>query len=283
MKETSIRSPAAHVRSEEHPSANPHDDLPIERPLDEPEPSRLILAPSASPAATEATSAAAPPRIDGGSKLDTDVCARLGCHTTTLRLHGGGRGGGSGGGSGGYSAHRLHLRTASPPIREPQVADQSAYDDIQQQAAASPAAFWDPIAKRELHWLHPELHAWLSSTSSRSFAAAAADEEEEAQLDDSAPRWTGWHAATALPVTSSSEWTPWLSTIDATHDPLPFVKWFNGGRTNAAFNEVDRHVLAAVQHWARIRPHSPRMVAMLRSRRSKSAICSSHRSSLHAA
>ena len=244
MKETSIRSPAAHMRSEEHPSANPHDDLPIERPIDEPEPSRLILAPSASPAATEATSAAAPPRIDGGSKLDTDLCARLGCHITTLRLHGGGRGGGSGGGSGGYSTHRLHLRTASPPVREPQVADQSAYDDIQQQAAASPAAFWDPIAKRELHWLHPELHAWLSSTSSRSFAAAAADEEEEAQLDDSAPRWTGWHAATALPVTSSSEWTPWLSTIDATHDPLPFVKWFNGGRTNAAFNEVDRHVLS---------------------------------------
>ena len=83
MKETSIRSPAAHMRSEEHLSANPHDDLPIERPLDEPEPSRLILAPSASPAATEATSAAAPPRIDGGSKLDTDLCARLGCHITT--------------------------------------------------------------------------------------------------------------------------------------------------------------------------------------------------------
>ena len=37
-------------------------------------------------------------------------------------------------------------------------------------------------------------------------------------------------------------WTPWRSAVDETE--APYVQWFAGGLTNAAFNEVDRHVLS---------------------------------------
>ena len=38
------------------------------------------------------------------------------------------------------------------------------------------------------------------------------------------------------------EWfTPWKETLDASE--APFYKWFVGGKTNIAYNAVDRHVL----------------------------------------
>ena len=57
-------------------------------------------------------------------------------------------------------------------------------------------------------------------------------------------RWSGWDAVTAAPVVAdlSPDFVPWTTAFDAS-DP-PFFKWFAGGRTNACFAEVDRHVLA---------------------------------------
>ena len=36
-------------------------------------------------------------------------------------------------------------------------------------------------------------------------------------------------------------WQPWEAAVDASE--APHVRWFCGARTNAAFNEIDRHVL----------------------------------------
>ena len=57
-------------------------------------------------------------------------------------------------------------------------------------------------------------------------------------------RWTGWDAVTAAAIDPGlpADFVPWTTGFDAS-DP-PFYKWFAGGRTNACFAEVDRHVLA---------------------------------------
>ncbi len=92
----------------------------------------------------------------------------------------------------------------------------------------APGAFHGAIAKRELHWFDPALGgsgAWIT-------------------WDEASRRWTGWDAATLAaveaPYPESHE--PWDRAFDDRQ--APFYRWFDGGRTNAAFNEIDRHVLA---------------------------------------
>ncbi|MFN4241528.1 MAG: AMP-binding protein [Erythrobacter cryptus] len=94
-------------------------------------------------------------------------------------------------------------------------------------ALADPGAFHGAIAARNLHWFVPRCGpagAWL---------ARGAD-----------GRWHGWDAASAAPVSPDlpDDFAPWHSAFDAS-DP-PHWRWFVGGRTNAAFSELDRHVLA---------------------------------------
>ena len=57
-------------------------------------------------------------------------------------------------------------------------------------------------------------------------------------------RWAGWDAETAAPVAPDlpADFTPWDRAFN--DDAAPHFRWFEGGLTNAAFNEVDRHVLA---------------------------------------
>ena len=100
-----------------------------------------------------------------------------------------------------------------------QVLDQEAYQRIQQAVEASPADFWGPIAARELHWFHASPQAWLT------------------RIGDG---WVGWHTS-GMPTQSNDELVPWTACLDESESP--FVRWFVGGLTNAAFNEVDRHVL----------------------------------------
>lgn len=52
--------------------------------------------------------------------------------------------------------------------------------------------------------------------------------------------WLGW-SVKPLTRTACGVWEAWSTTLDET-DP-PFYRWFSGGLTNAAFNEVDIHVL----------------------------------------
>ena len=106
--------------------------------------------------------------------------------------------------------------------------------DWERQRAASladPGAFHGGIAKREIHW-------WVSGVPGVGPAGAWLT------LNDASGRWTGWDAATCAAVSANlgAAFEPWTTAFDAS-DP-PHWKWFSGGRTNACFNEVDRHVLA---------------------------------------
>ncbi|WP_448580244.1 AMP-binding protein [Thermaurantiacus sp.] len=93
---------------------------------------------------------------------------------------------------------------------------------------ADPGAFHGRIAATTLHWFWPEAGAagaWLT-------------------LDPASGVWTGWDATSAEEVrfAAGAGVMPWARALDA--DDAPHFRWFSGARTNAAFNELDRHVLA---------------------------------------
>merc|ERR1712166_826855 len=77
------------------------------------------------------------------------------------------------------------------------------------------------VAQSEIHWFNPSSECWISRTAE--------------------DRWQGWSASGA-PVVTNGPWIPWDRAFNG--EAHPFVRWFEGGKTNAAFNEVDRHVLA---------------------------------------
>ena len=109
----------------------------------------------------------------------------------------------------------------------PPIPTRAAWEEMRAAARADPGAFHGAIAARNLHWFVPQCGgagAWL---------ARGAD-----------GRWHGWDAASAAPVSPDlpDDFTPWHTAFDAS-DP-PHWRWFVGGRTNAAFSELDRHVLA---------------------------------------
>ena len=102
-----------------------------------------------------------------------------------------------------------------------QVTTDHSFSYIRDLVELSPADFWEPIAQRELHWLHNQHCAWLTHVSG--------------------VQWIGWHSETAEYVQLGDAWVPWWSCRN--DNDSPFVRWFHGGQTNAVFNEVDRHVL----------------------------------------
>jgi acrylyl-CoA reductase (NADPH) / 3-hydroxypropionyl-CoA dehydratase / 3-hydroxypropionyl-CoA synthetase len=93
-------------------------------------------------------------------------------------------------------------------------------------ALADPGAFHGNIAARNMHWFVADVGAegaWL------------------AKGEDG--HWHGWDAATAAPITPDlpANFAPWNTGFDGS--AAPHWRWFLGGRTNAAFSELDRHVL----------------------------------------
>ena len=88
---------------------------------------------------------------------------------------------------------------------------------------------WAAVSTHELHWFHATRHAWLSCRE----PCAATD----------LPRWVGWSADAASPHELLTAWVPW-ATLRLEESGSPVVRWLHGGLTNAAFNELDRHVLA---------------------------------------
>ncbi|MFV9503378.1 MAG: AMP-binding protein [Oscillochloridaceae bacterium umkhey_bin13] len=89
---------------------------------------------------------------------------------------------------------------------------------------SDPGAFHGAIARSSIHWYDQALAAWIT-------------------WDEVAGAWTGLDAASGAPVEVSygPDHQPWQRTFSA--DTPPFYRWFEGGLTNACFNEVDRHVL----------------------------------------
>ncbi|MEQ8771914.1 MAG: AMP-binding protein, partial [Erythrobacter sp.] len=90
-----------------------------------------------------------------------------------------------------------------------------------------PGAFHGAIAKRQICWFVPDAGArgaW-------------------AFFDEAAGHWRGWEGASGEPL--SFDWPesfePWDRAFN--DDDAPNWRWFEGGLTSTAFNEVDRHVL----------------------------------------
>ncbi|MFS0736578.1 AMP-binding protein [Sphingomonas sp. 1P06PA] len=121
-------------------------------------------------------------------------------------------------------AHQPGLAETNP------VRTRADWEAMRAAALADPGSFHGDIAARQIHWFADSIGnggAWLS----------------RAQDGD----WHGWDARTARPITLDPDsFTPWTSAFDGSTPP--HWRWFVGGRTNAAFNEVDRHVLVGRGH-----------------------------------
>jgi len=115
-----------------------------------------------------------------------------------------------------------------PPAERNLIRDAAAWRSMREACRSDPGAFHGASAKRRICWLLPdegEAGVW-------------------AAYDDGAGAWKGWDAITAEPVTLdlAETFEPWDRAFNG--DDPPHWRWFEGGLTNAAFNEVDRHVLA---------------------------------------
>ncbi len=103
------------------------------------------------------------------------------------------------------------------------LADQEEEDRQRREAAADPDAYHGRIAAAELHW--HDAGRWLSR--------------------DSGGNWLGFDERSGETLVASgvaADWQPWQTALD--DGDAPFYRWFVGAKTNACFNEVDRHVLA---------------------------------------
>ncbi|QJR34927.1 AMP-binding protein [Gemmatimonas groenlandica] len=117
------------------------------------------------------------------------------------------------------------LPSVAPPIAECNpVRSRADWQRMYDASRADPGAFHGDIAAQQLHWFDPARRAWLT---------CAAD-----------GTWNGYDASTGEPVASDAprSYRPWSLAFDD-REP-PFYRWFVGARTNACFNEVDRHVLS---------------------------------------
>ncbi len=113
---------------------------------------------------------------------------------------------------------------APPTAEHNPIRTRADWQRLRDASVADPGRFHGDMASREIHWFDAERRRWLSVG------------------EDG--RWRGFDARTGLSVEgpAQADWQPWSRAFDDTNPP--FYRWFVGGRTNACFNEVDRHVLA---------------------------------------
>lgn len=83
------------------------------------------------------------------------------------------------------------------------------------------AVCFEQVAKGNIAWYCSDKKAWLTR-------GAEGD-------------WSGWVVETGARVEGLSDWTPWTRLLD--ESDAPFYRWFVNAQTNAAFSEVDRHIL----------------------------------------
>jgi acrylyl-CoA reductase (NADPH)/3-hydroxypropionyl-CoA dehydratase/3-hydroxypropionyl-CoA synthetase len=131
---------------------------------------------------------------------------------------------------------------AAPPAQRNPVRDRAAWHRQREAAQADPGGFHGDLAKRTLHWWVPR--GVVASGAASGATAALPEAGAWLSFDEASGRWRGWCAATAAAVEADlgAAFEPWQQAFDASG--APHWRWFTGGATNAAFNEVDRHVLA---------------------------------------
>lgn len=112
-------------------------------------------------------------------------------------------------------------KIAANPIRT-----RKDWEDARARALADPGRFHGEIAKREIFWFDQKSESWVK------------------RVDGETRPWIGFHAKTGAPtaVDLSADHDPWSRSFN--NDEPPFYRWFEGGLTNACFNEVDVHVMA---------------------------------------
>ncbi len=103
------------------------------------------------------------------------------------------------------------------------------YEYFRDLCKADLEGFHSQIAKREIHWFHPETNAWIT-------------------YSDQDRAWIGYDAKSGKKVQTdkTDEYSPWQTGLN--DKDAPYFRWFQGGLTNACFNEVDRHVLEGYGH-----------------------------------
>ena len=107
-------------------------------------------------------------------------------------------------------------------VRANTLLSRADWDRMRAACESDPGGFHGEIAARHTHWFDPDTGAWLQK--------------------DNLGRWRGWIPETAQARDKAGDWTPWSAGLD--ESAAPYYRWFVGGLTNAAFNEVDRHVFA---------------------------------------
>ena len=117
-----------------------------------------------------------------------------------------------------YANVDVRMRDASASMS--QVHSQAEYKRVQSLHNARPTDVWRPAAMRRLHWHKGD--AWVCEADRM---------------------WLGWWCSDAAPYSLPlDEWEPCETLLDDAD--APYVRWFVGASTSAAFNELDRHVLA---------------------------------------
>lgn len=116
-------------------------------------------------------------------------------------------------------AHPARRRPRSNPILT-----RADWEAQRKAVLDNPGEFHGKIARSTVHWYDRALNAWIT-------------------WDEAQGRWTGLNADTgaAVEVTYGPDHAPWKRALN--DDNPPFYRWFEGGLTNACFNEVDRHVM----------------------------------------
>ena len=117
------------------------------------------------------------------------------------------------------------MRTLKSKVRVNPVIDRETWEQQRVQAEKDPGGFHGEIAKREIHWYDPSLNCWIT-------------------FEDDGKSWAGFEADTgqARDIDYKPHHEPWSRAFN--DDSPPFYRWFEGGLTNACFNEVDRHLLS---------------------------------------
>ncbi|MHA7873050.1 MAG: AMP-binding protein, partial [Hyphococcus sp.] len=109
------------------------------------------------------------------------------------------------------------------------ITSREIWREMRDECADDLGVFHGRIAKSEIHWLATtvgENGAWITWDADRN-------------------AWTGFDAETGATVAGlqlDPAFEPWARAFNG--DAPPLWRWFEGGLTNACFNEVDRHVLA---------------------------------------
>jgi acrylyl-CoA reductase (NADPH)/3-hydroxypropionyl-CoA dehydratase/3-hydroxypropionyl-CoA synthetase len=113
--------------------------------------------------------------------------------------------------------------TVRPPRANP-VRTRADWEHQRRAFLSDPGGFFGAIARSAIHWYDRMLDAWIT-------------------WDEAQGRWAGLSAqdGSAVSVPYGPEYQPWQRAFNS--DDAPFYRWFEGGLTNACFNEVDRHVL----------------------------------------